>query len=98
MSEFNTRKDRLPDGKAKPHYRLDFRAKQGVKTEHHPASDKPNPDLNWAAAKSPGWWNNLYSTCPRRVDDRRNIHAIMRGGDADGMVWHDNKKPVSYHW
>jgi len=97
MSEFNTRKDRDQRGKAKPHYRLGYRTKKGIKliafVMHY--NDEPLPRCNHS--KSPGWWNRLFSTAPRRTADRKNIQAIMHGMEPDGISWHTHKKPVSYY-
>ena len=93
MSTFNTRKDRLPSGKAKPHYHIDFRSRPAAKYVH-PGDRWPRINVN----KNPAWWNRLYTTRKRRADDRANLNRVIQGWDLDGLVWAVNNRPTEYYW
>ncbi|EAM6792394.1 hypothetical protein E0G74_01370 [Salmonella enterica] len=97
MSVFNSRKDRDGHGKAKPHYRVKY-SSPDAKHIHH--ADRRNwekaPRCNYSA--NPGWWDRLYHTRPRRADDRNNARAIVKGYDAEGVVWMLHNRPYIYFW
>lgn len=83
MSVFNSRKDRLPNGKAKPHK---FKSWERF------------PSLRAFYNKSPSDWNRLYTTKRRRADDKEKLHKVIAGYDADGIAWSPDNYPTQYNW
>ncbi len=82
MSTFNTRKDRYPDGKPKPH-KYDL---------------SRYPTWRHFYNKNKSWWNRHYTTKPRRHDDNQKLHQILRGRDPDGISWTLDHKPLIWYW
>lgn len=83
MSVFNTRKDRLPNGKAKPHKMKAW--------ERYPA-------MRRFYNKSPAYWNRIYTTKRRRASDRELIYKVVSGSDLDGIAWSPDNYPTIYYW
>lgn len=83
MSNFNTRKDRLPNGKAKPH--------NLKRWERY-------PDRSVFYNKNPAWWNRIYTTKIRRANDGANIKRIMYGTHPDGIAWMPDRKPMKWYY
>ena len=48
--------------------------------------------------RNPSWWNRIYTTKKRRVDDRKNLFEITKGCDPDFIVLMLDKKPDNYFW
>ena len=53
--------------------------------------------LYWIGA-NPGRWNRIFTTKPRRADDRANEWRILAGYDPDGLVWMPDRRPNVYYW
>lgn len=83
MSVFNTRRDRFPNGKPKPH--------KFKWPDNYPAGAS-------YVSKSPGWWNNLCTTKRRRMNDSEQRHHVLRGKDPDGLLWLPDKRPQVYYY
>jgi len=48
---------------------------------------------------TPAYWNILFHTRPRRRRDKSNCHHVLRGAEADNLVWDlGNHKPHKYYW
>lgn len=49
--------------------------------------------------QTPSWWTKTYMTVPRRRENNRLCHDIVRRYDADNMVFPlGNCKPHIYYW
>jgi hypothetical protein len=48
---------------------------------------------------TPKWWRKLHMTRPRRRENSRICHLILRGADPDGITPPlGNCKPHVYYW
>lgn len=83
MSVFNSRKDRFPNGKAKPH---NLKARDRF------------PTLRAYFNKSSSDWNRLYTTKRRRANDKEKLHKVIAGYDADGIAWSPDNYPTLENW
>jgi|SRR5271156_2121831 hypothetical protein len=45
-----------------------------------------------------GWWTHATVTQPARNETHRLEHRILRGCDAELLLWPDCKKPHDYYW
>jgi len=46
----------------------------------------------------PGWWTHATVIRPARIKTHRFEHRILRGYDADLLIWPDCKRPHDYYW
>jgi hypothetical protein len=47
----------------------------------------------------PKWWRKLFMTRPRRHGNKHACRLILKGRDADGLIWPlGNCKPHPYYW
>ena len=46
----------------------------------------------------PGWWTHATVIQPARIKTHRLEHRIVRGCDAELLLWPDCKKPHDYYW
>jgi hypothetical protein len=46
----------------------------------------------------PGWWTHAKVNLPARIETHRLERRILRGLDADLLLWPDCKKPHDYYW
>jgi len=46
----------------------------------------------------PGWWTHATVIRPARIKTHRFEHRILRGYDADLLLWPDCKRPHDYYW
>ena len=60
----------------------------------------PRPDICDTAGSVTGrWWDIVFHTRPKRRESRALEKKIMKGYDADGLVWPvGNHKPHTYYW
>ena len=48
---------------------------------------------------TPGHWNIVYHSRPRRRRTARQLRGLLKGSDADRLVWDlGNHKPHTYYW
>jgi len=48
---------------------------------------------------APAQWNILHHARPRRRRDDRRLRALLRGADAEAVVWDlGNRRPHIYYW
>jgi hypothetical protein len=46
----------------------------------------------------PGWWTHATVIQPARIKTHRLEHRILRGCDAELLLWPDCKRPHDYYW
>lgn len=46
----------------------------------------------------PGWWTHERVIQPARMANHRLLHQVLRGRDAESLLWPDCKKPHDYYW
>jgi hypothetical protein len=46
----------------------------------------------------PGWWTHATVIQLARIKTHRFEHRILRGYDADVLLWPDCKRPHDYYW
>ncbi|ESP91517.1 hypothetical protein PL2TA16_00316 [Pseudoalteromonas luteoviolacea 2ta16] len=57
------------------------------------------PESSYWLCQTPKWWIKLYMTKPRRRENQRLCHAILKGQDPDGIAFPlGNSKPHIYYW
>lgn len=52
----------------------------------------------YVTGECPGWWNALFHIRPTRREERRCERAILRGADADEVVWPRHRRPHVWYW
>ncbi|MBS0416692.1 MAG: hypothetical protein JSR66_03190 [Proteobacteria bacterium] len=70
----------------------------GYITPRWEGPDKPWAQMCRLVMNEPGWWRHLVAIVPARIDSHRLEHAIVRGRDADTVVWPDGRRPYPYYW
>ncbi len=49
--------------------------------------------------QTPSWWVRLYMNRPKRRENKRVCHLVLRGEDPDSLVLPvGNRKPHVYNW
>lgn len=68
------------------------------RTYHHgyKAKERKFGDHWWWYRSTPSWWNRMKHERPKRAENRRRIHRVMRG-EYD-QVWPLSRKPHIYFW
>lgn len=46
----------------------------------------------------PAWWDIVYHRRPTRARAAAIERKVLKGADADAVVWPVNKKPHNYYW
>ena len=53
----------------------------------------------WNLSQNPGWWVNLYMNRPKRRENKRVCHQVMKGVHLDQLITPlGNHKPHEYFW
>ena len=47
---------------------------------------------------TPRWWRLVFMTRPKRREVKRLETKILKGEDAEELVWPVDKKPHLYYW
>ena len=69
------------------------------RTKHHgdKAKERVFGDLWWWYKSEPKWWNKAYHIKPRRAENKKLIHRVLRG-DYEQTWPPGNRKPHAYYW
>jgi len=54
-------------------------------------------NLRWLQSY-PRWHDKLFHTRPARRQTKFLAIQVLKGADADGLVWPDGRKPHVYYW
>jgi hypothetical protein len=47
---------------------------------------------------TPSWWTREHMIQPARKDSKRKLKTILKGIDAENILWADYKRPHIYYW
>lgn len=66
---------------------------------YKPWDGKTFRDGTITMASTPHWWIDLYMNKPKRRNNDRLCHRVLKGDDPDNMAWPlGNRKPHIYYW